>query len=373
ESLTTYEPRDEWITNHTKLSSLGSVHISNVHIMANLEPFRYGSPDFIQKSVIAMHDLQGANGLHLYPQASYWDWPYSADKTEPRLYEMDRDRIWYETWSRYAWNCRRERTEEIDYWSDRLSDFYGCGNQGKNILEAYEQTGQIAPKLLRRFGISDGNRQTLLLGMFMSQLVNPERYNVYPSFVSSNGPVGERLIQYAEKEWKGEQHTGETPEQIINEVVEHGKLAVNAIDKASAKVRKNPEEFKRLQNDVYCYNQFACFFDQKVRAAMLVLRYQHSKDVNDLDKAMEYLDKSIEYYSELAELTKDTYLYANSMQTQQRKIPVSGSEGKNKTWAELLVHYKTEQANFRKNIEMLKRSPGSADEFRDKPIDWLFN
>jgi len=28
ESLTTYEPRDEWITNHTRLSELGSVNIS---------------------------------------------------------------------------------------------------------------------------------------------------------------------------------------------------------------------------------------------------------------------------------------------------------------------------------------------------------
>lgn len=83
ESLTTYEPRDSWATIHQELSRLAPVHISNVHILANLEPFRYGSPVFIQKSVQAMHDIQGANGLHLYPQASYWDWPYTADNTTP--------------------------------------------------------------------------------------------------------------------------------------------------------------------------------------------------------------------------------------------------------------------------------------------------
>ena len=65
---------------HTDLSSLGSIHISNVHILANLEPFRWGSPDFVQKAVTAMHNVHGANALHLYPQASYWDWPYTADK-----------------------------------------------------------------------------------------------------------------------------------------------------------------------------------------------------------------------------------------------------------------------------------------------------
>jgi len=108
ESLTTYEPRNQWAEIPKALSQLGSVHISNVHIMANLEPFRYGSPEFIRKSVIAMHDIQGANGLHLYPQTSYWDWPYTADKTEPRTRQIDRDWIWYKAWGRYAWDSRRD-------------------------------------------------------------------------------------------------------------------------------------------------------------------------------------------------------------------------------------------------------------------------
>lgn len=80
ESLTTYEPRGPWSKIHSDLSALGSIHISNVHILANLEPWRWGSPDFVQKAVNAMHNVHGANALHLYPQASYWDWPYTADK-----------------------------------------------------------------------------------------------------------------------------------------------------------------------------------------------------------------------------------------------------------------------------------------------------
>jgi hypothetical protein len=83
ESLTTYEPRDSWDSIPKGLSQIGTLHIANVHILANLEPFRYGSPDFIQKSVLAMQRIQGAKGVHVYPQASYWDWPYSADKTAP--------------------------------------------------------------------------------------------------------------------------------------------------------------------------------------------------------------------------------------------------------------------------------------------------
>jgi hypothetical protein len=356
ESLTTYEPRGPWSEIHKELSRAGSVHIENVHILANLEPFRYGSPDFIQKSIKAMHSVHGANGLHLYPQASYWDWPYTADNTSPRLLEMNRDWIWYQAWSRYAWNCNRDRNNEIEYWTSELGNYYGCGKQGSDILEAYEQTGEIAPKLLRRFGITDGNRETLTLGLFMSQLVNPTKWKIYPDFYASNGPVGEILIDYAAKEWKKEPHVGETAPQIIKEVVQHGKLAVEAIEKVAPYIRENKEEFARLKNDVYCYQALANCLSDKVNAAMWILRYNYSKDLTDLDKALPFLEHSLEQYRQLVNLTKDTYLYANSMQTKQRRIPIGGNDGKNKTWAELLPYYQEELENFRKNINLLKSS-----------------
>ena len=362
ESLTTYEPRGSWAKIHQDLSKLGSVHIANVHILANLEPFRYGSPDFIRKSVQAMHSILGANGLHLYPQASYWDWPYTADKTNPRLLEMDRDWIWYKAWGRYAWNCHRDSLSETDYWSKELGSYYDCGKYGRDILIAYDQTGEIAPKLLRRFGISDGNRQTLLLGMFMSQLVNPYKWRVYSNFYSSNGPEGEILLEYAEKEWNHLPHQGETPPQVIREVLQHGKLAAEAIDKAAGHIKGNRDEFKRLQNDVHCYNLIANFFAEKVHAALLVLRYKYSDDISDLEQAIPYLEKSLDYYKQLVQLTKDNYLYANSMQTSQRRIPISGADGQNKTWAELLPHYQEEFSNFKRNVRTIKSLNGNKIE-----------
>jgi hypothetical protein len=51
EALTTYEPHGPWADLHRTLSHMGTVQIENVHIMANLEPFRYGSADFIQRNV----------------------------------------------------------------------------------------------------------------------------------------------------------------------------------------------------------------------------------------------------------------------------------------------------------------------------------
>lgn len=361
ESLTTYEPRDSWESIPTALSKLGSVHISNVHILANLEPFRYGSPDFIQKSVVAMHEKQGANGLHLYPQASYWDWPYAADKADDRLLQLDRDWIWYDAWARYAWDSNREERSEDEYWAAKFNEFYGSPKGGENILAAYEETGEIAPKLLRHFGISDGNRQTLLLGMFMGQLVNPQKYHVYENFWTSNGPLKEVLQVYADKEFHGKSHAGETPPQIIAEVIEHGRKAVEAIETASPFVRANKDEFNRLKNDVYCYNAFAQCFAAKVEAAMLVLNYKYSNDIRDLEKALPYLEKSMQHFNELVRLTKDSYLYANSMQTSMRRIPIAGKGGVNKHWTELQPHYQAELDNFKRNLEML-RSNGSRGE-----------
>ena len=367
ESLTTYEPRGPWTKIHTDLSSLGSIHISNVHILANLEPWRYGSPDFIQKVTKAMHDVHGANALHLYPQASYWDWPYTADKLPngERMKQIDRDWIWYKTWGRYAWNCRYDRNDEINYWNNQLGEFYGTSAENaKYILDAYEETGEIAPKLLRRFGITEGNRQTLLLGMFMSQLVNPYKYPIYPGFYESCGPEGEKLIEYVEKQWKNIPNTGELPLDIVAQVIAHGDKAQAAIDKAAATITRNSDEFKRLQNDVHCYREFAHFFENKVKAAKLVLDYQWGKDMANLDAALPYLEKSLEHYAKLVDLTKDTYWYANSMQTSQRRIPIGGNDGKNKTWEELYVHYQKELDNYKNNVALLKRK---ADSKTEKP------
>jgi hypothetical protein len=369
EALTTYEPHGPWADLHRTLSRIGTVQIENVHILANLEPFRYGSADFIQKCVLAMHNIYGANGLHIYPQASYWDWPYTADNTGgQRLLQIDRDWIWYKAWSRYAWNSKRDRKGEITYWADQLAAKYGCDEvHGKDILTAYEQSGEIAPELLRRFGITDGNRQTMTLGMLMSQLVNPEKYGLFTLLYNSEGPVGEMMSEYVEREWKHQPHIGVTTAKVIDSVIAQGRKAVAAVDRASAGVTKDKAEFARFKNDMYCYNALANSYAYKAKAALWVLRYKYSDNLADLEKALPELQTSLEYYKELVKLTKDTYLYANSMQTKQRKIPVGGNDAKMKTWIELLPVYQKELDNFKRNVDSLK-SPQTLTKKAEKII-----
>src|SRR6185436_1420377 len=210
---------------------------------------------------------------------------------------------------------------------------------------------------LRRFGITDGNRQTLTLGMLMTQLINPYRYGLFTLLYESESPEGEMLVQYAEKEWIKQSHTGETPVQIINEVKVHGDKSVKAVEAVSKNITANNAEFERLKNDMYCYRALADHYAQKAEAALWVLRYKYSGDIIDLEKALPFLEQSVVSYKELVRLTKGTYLYANSMQTQQRRIPIRGVNGTFKTWAEVLVPFETELKHFKHKIDSLKKEP----------------
>ena len=363
ESLTTYEPGGPWGETHRQLAGAAPVHIDNVHILANLEPWRWSSPAFIEKTVQAMHRVHHSKGLHLYPQASYWDWPYTADKLPngERLKQLDRDWMWYQAWGRYAWND--QRGEDKTYWKKVLAEYYGIDTiAATHLLNAYDEAGEIAPKLLRRFGITEGNRQTLLLGMTMGQLVNPYKYTIYPGFYESCGPQGEKLIEYVEKEWKGEQHVGELPLDIVDQCMLHGFEAVQEMSMAMKSTpTRHADEFRRVYNDLWCYKKFAQSFRWKVLAAEKVLLYKWTKDIALLEDAVPLLENSLEQWHTLAHGADSLYLYANSMQTQQRRIPVGGDGGKMKTWGELAVVYQQEFDAFKENIEKLKHPVAQSD------------
>jgi hypothetical protein len=355
ESLTTWEPRGKGQATHRAMAKLGP-HLVNVHILSNLEPFRYGDTEFIRKSVLAARDRLDASGIHLYP-LSYWNWPYSPDIADPPLLQWERDWIWFEAWARYAWNPDVDTNEDRAYWIARLAEKYGNTDAAEKILDAYNYMGEVAPRLIRRFGITEGNRQTLSLGMTLDQLVNPNKYGAIEDLWLSQAPPGERLQEYIEKEWKHEPHIGETPETICREVWDYSFQAVEKIDGAVPYVTANKEEFARLKNDVYSTRLMACFYASKVHTATGVLRFNYTQNVSDLEKAQKWLSESVETFNQLAVFAGTNYHFANSMQTSQRKIPVPGGSGgkpANYLWSQLLPMYQKELADFQTKVAQLK-------------------
>ena len=68
------------------------------------------------------------------------------------------------------------------------------------------------------------------------------------------------------------------------------------------------------------------------------------------------MEQSLEHYRKLVKLTDEHYLYANSMQTAQRRIPIGGDGGNNKTWKELLVHYEKELRILKRTLFCLRKN-----------------
>jgi hypothetical protein len=96
-----------------------------------------------------------------------------------------------------------------------------------------------------------------------------------------------------------------------------------------------------------------------VQAAVQLLKYKYSGNIADLELAVPMLEKSVSDYKELAAFTADTYLYANSMQTQQRKIPMRGVNATFKHWTEMVPVFETELKTFKYKIDSLKNASSS--------------
>jgi hypothetical protein len=352
ESLTTYEPRGKGQATHLAMSKLGP-HLVNIHILSNLEPFRYGATEFIRKSVLASRDRLGASGIHLYP-LSYWNWPYSPDIANLPLKQWDRDWIWFEAWARYAWNPDVPAKEDRAYWISRLADFYGCDtNAAGKILDAYNNSGEVAPMLIRRFGITEGNRQTLSLGMTLDQLVNPQKYGAIEDLWLSQAPPGERLQEYVEKEKAKQPHFGETPVSVISDVAAFAMNAEGEIKTAASSVTRNRDEFERLSTDIRCLSTLAAFYATKLPAAAAVLFQRNTTNALDARTVEAGLKSSVEAFEKLTAFTTNTYQFANSMQTSHRKIPFNGAmngAGTNYHWSQVLPLYQKELDDIRAQI-----------------------
>lgn len=370
EGLTSYLPTGKWQDTHVRLSSHGQPHIINVHVVANLEPFRYAAPRFIQKCMQAGHNRLGANGLHLYP-LFFWDWPYSADKAQPRLLQMERDWMWYAAWFRYAWNPDRQPETEEMYWQRTLAEHFKCSREtAEHILNALNDMGECAPRILRRVGITEGNRQTMSLGMTMSQFTNVKRYRPNYELWHSVSTPGEQPDDYIAKELRGEAHYGETPYDMMEEVSWYAQRALDEIRLASGGAGANEKELQYYESDILAVYYMTMSYVKKLEAAHLILQYKHTMDENLrgdlslLESAAAPWEESLELFRRLAALTDETYLYANSMQTPQRKIPFPNGETYGH-WRQCLPEYEKEFDRFKTHLEEMKTGSYPCDREED--------
>lgn len=359
ESLTSETPRGKYQQYHKDMARYSGTHMANVHCLSNLEPFRYADFSFIWNSCKAIRDRLDGNGLHLYP-LGYWDWPNTPDTAD--ITQLERDRLWFEIWARYCWKLDRDPAGEREHWIGRLTDIYGTRKAAEKIYAAYDAFGECAPRILRRFGITGGNRQCMSLGMFLHQLTDPRKYRVWQELYDSDSPPGETITQYIKNEHANKPHIGETPPQIVKEVLDFSAEAVRQIEGAAAEVTRNKEEFERLRNDIYCIEAMTRNYCAKVNAAMMVHRYRHTKDAGFMKKALPFVEESLAHFKKLEALTRDTYRYANGRHGGQ-SIP----RGRVYHWSHLVRDYEKELADFRKKVAAIGGKPAAATPRVRKP------
>src|SRR5690606_39946678 len=83
---------------------------------------------------------------------------------------------------------------------------------------------------------------------FLPIIRRPQISTLFPyTTLFRSAPEGEMIIDYAEKQFKGESHIGETPMRVADEIVEHANKAVQAIQDIQ-KAARSEEHTSELQS-----------------------------------------------------------------------------------------------------------------------------
>jgi hypothetical protein len=358
ESLTWWDVRNSVRDRFSMLVANSNVATANVHLMSNLEPFRWGDPDFVRETLLNFQKI-GISGLHLYP-LRYWDWPNAADKTDLLLYQPERDWIWFDSWARYAWNPNRNPASEQNFWANEFAKRFGDQAAGEKLLEAYTLAGPAQPRLLPRIGITEGNRQVFALGMTMPQLIDARRYGPAETLWTGDAPAGERLDEYVEKEFTGKPHSGETPVAIADEMAERTAKAWETAKLTEPHITRNVEEYHRIVSDMECISLLMAYYKAKTHAAAEIMLFGYDKNAERLKRADTLLTDSVESFRKLTVITDKTYRNAAGMQTSQRQIPVRGGPRTNH-WRDLLPVYEKELAVYRERLRAMS-DPAAKNE-----------
>ncbi|HEV2134543.1 MAG TPA: hypothetical protein VGR47_09770 [Terracidiphilus sp.] len=366
ESLTWTDVRGGVRQNFEQLSKESNVTIANIHLLSDLEPFRWGDPDFIRETIANFKPI-GIEGLHLYP-LRYWDWPYVGDNTTPRLTQTQRDWIWFDAWGRYAWNPDRDPQNEHAYWVQQFADRFGTAQAGEKLLEAYTLAGPCQPTLLPRIGVTEGNRESLALGMTMPQMIDQNRFGPDYPLWNGDAPAGERLQDYVEKEVHHQPHEGQTPIGVSDQTVQWSTQALAAARAAAPFIPKDKAEYERIVNDMHSINLLMLYYNAKIKAAEQVLLYGYDHDASHLRSAEPLLSQSVDYFKQLTDFADPAYITATSMETSQRRIPFPGGMNNYPSWQQCLPMYEEELATFNKRVAQLASGAATHQAGSDQPF-----
>ena len=235
-------------------------YIVNIHMAANLEPFRWNPASYIQKCMKSSVSI-GANGLHLYPRKS-WRWPYGAEINDQST-QWERDKLWFEMWGRYAWNPYRNEVEESEYWLEYYTTEYGSREAAELAQSAFETGADVLPAIQKLFWAGHDNHTVVTSGLLLSQI---ERSKGIP-FLPLDPVI--RIHKYLEAISQGFKLDGIDPVSYLEQKVSEAKIACVKLRAASQIATKNTEELNAHLEDARAVQLTVQFYTEKLKAVCI--------------------------------------------------------------------------------------------------------
>jgi hypothetical protein len=280
-------------------AKLNDNFIVNIHLAANLEPFRWNPPSYIQ-NIIRNNISAGASGIHLHPRKA-WRWPYSSEKGRTD-YQWQRDELWFHAWGRYAWNPFRDSESERLHWLDLLTTRYGDEKAANHFLKSFESGADILPALQRLIWLGHDNHSIISAGATLVQLQNSKGI----PFLSLGRNL--RINQYVNALMNKEEITGIHPVDYVKNKMDEAKESLKEAESGARYARKNLEETRRIVNDAQAIYFITKFYFDKLHALKFKTLYDAAIDP-DSNKIsfIKYLTQSVQDFRKLVETTTPTY------------------------------------------------------------------
>ena len=203
-------------------SQITGNHVINIHCVANLEPFRWSPPSYVQRCVQSSIREGGGTGLHLYPRKA-WRWPYGCDRGDRPELQWHRDWLWYETWARYAWNPDHGPDAEKAYWIGRLAEHFGP-QAAPHVLGAYEESADVLPAIQRLVWLGNDNHTVVSAGVKLDQLSLAAGI----PFLPLRGVV--RIPQWLEALRQNKKVEGQTPPDFLSRKLAEAESACRSAE-----------------------------------------------------------------------------------------------------------------------------------------------
>ncbi len=316
-------------------------HIVNLHEVADIKPFRWGDPVFIQEMVGEWKKI-GIDGAEVYGLVS-WRWPYALDRLEPqqegfwppgkKLLTFERDAIWLEAFGRYLWKVDRPRAEEEAFWKAKLAEKFGNAEAGESLLKWYEVTGPVLPGLQNLTHVHNMNYFPTAVGK--EQMVDAildtkacdadyparpvdsyffERYKKEYNLPELTNRVTMPVAEYAAKiSAGGKVADAMTPDKVVSLLVEMAQEGYDIAKHVRSAATTNRDEAARFVTDSQALIFVTQVWQDKVLAAIAKREYQKTGEERYAQDLRDHLRQSIEIYLKLVHLTDGTYVNPTDM------------------------------------------------------------